>query len=507
MELYLVVPVSEGEAKGEEMLNGKWWRVKGPINSAEMAGTKFHCVSYVWGKGIDKVGSFFDCQRDISDMSRHALEAAMKAADKIFKTYGGERVEAFWIDAICVPQIAGASRHRTLESMGYIYSTAVSVIVVLQGAAWEVIKKASASNTALQLSRQEMEDLERDTWISRVWTYQEMVNNNNVQFTTISSSDKSVVASYEPLLDCVGFSSDRWQKETETPGSEFLLKFPHLNNLSDTLLDARISFYLERSALGVLSNMSSRSFDPQYPGNRLLASLGALTQKPSWSPAETLSELSEKVMSTCEAANDYSFIYTSDKRDETPGSRWRPSPQQPESNDHKPIHLVPVLNWTSYGEPFGETQRGHQDSQGFWLDNMIWLQPSDAMNAKAETRLGAWLYGWEKDPAHPEVIASVGFFGPKEKGKSDLTAAMFKAFGMVGFKGSPKCQVCEYGLFFPVIDLEGREKVELFATGSIRWAFGAPGLARWKEGDVVKYTAGVFAGVFDEMRGEPLLIE
>ena len=117
MELYLVIPLPEGATtrKGDEKLNDKWWRVKGPIDSAEISTTKFHCVSYVWGQGIDRPGSFFDCQRDISDRTKPALEAAMKAADTIYKRDGGERVDAFWIDAICVPQVAGAGRHGTLE--------------------------------------------------------------------------------------------------------------------------------------------------------------------------------------------------------------------------------------------------------------------------------------------------------------------------------------------------------------------------------------------------------
>ena len=84
-------------------------------------------------------------------------------------------------------------------------------------------------------------------------------------------------------------------------------------------MDVTLSGYLERSALGVLTNMAARKYDPQCPGNRILVSLGALTQKPSWSPAATLSELAEKVMSTCEEVNDYSSIFTSDERDERTG--------------------------------------------------------------------------------------------------------------------------------------------------------------------------------------------
>jgi hypothetical protein len=117
MELNLVVPVAGGETprKGDEKLNGKWWRVNGPIDSSELGSAKFHCVSYVWGQGIDEAGSFFDCKRDISDRTKPALEAAMKAVDAMHDKEGREKVEAFWVDAICVPQIAGANRHGTLE--------------------------------------------------------------------------------------------------------------------------------------------------------------------------------------------------------------------------------------------------------------------------------------------------------------------------------------------------------------------------------------------------------
>ena len=395
--------------------------------------------------------------------------------------------------------------------MGFIYSKAVSVIVVLEGVVWDIVKKASTSNTAKQLSPKEMEDLEQDDWISRVWTYQEMVNNDNVYFTTFDPLDKQVVVPYEPLLNCIGYSSDRWTKETEVSTAQFLLEFPNLNNLADTLVDARLSGYLGRSALGVLTNMAARKFDHKYPGNRLLASLGALTQKPSWSPAATLFELAEKVMCTCEEVNDYSFIYTSDKRDERSAFGWRPDPHQPKSNNHKPAHLVPVLNWPSHGEPMGNTQRAHRDSKGLWIDNMIRLQLSKTIRPKVKEGLERWLYGQEKDPARPKESRSVGFWGSKEKGKSDLASALFEAFQVIGFTGSSKCQICENGLFFPVLDLEGQKYVELFASSSIRWKFGAPGLAIWKEGDVTRYSAGLLAGdlgptMAQALLGEPVLM-
>ena len=117
MELNLVFPVVEGEAlkSGDEMLNGRWWRIEGPIDAAEMDNMRFHCVSYVWGAGMNKAGSFFDCKRDISDKTKPALEAALKAVDALPKEVGIRNVDAFWIDAICVPPMEGASRHGTLE--------------------------------------------------------------------------------------------------------------------------------------------------------------------------------------------------------------------------------------------------------------------------------------------------------------------------------------------------------------------------------------------------------
>jgi hypothetical protein len=46
MESNIVFPVPEEEAteKGDEKLNGRWWRVKSPIPSPDVDGTKFHCV-------------------------------------------------------------------------------------------------------------------------------------------------------------------------------------------------------------------------------------------------------------------------------------------------------------------------------------------------------------------------------------------------------------------------------------------------------------------------------
>jgi hypothetical protein len=120
MELYLIVPAPNGVKKqpgdGLEEINGKLWRVTGPHNIKDLENLKFYCVSYVWGTRTEDEGSFFNCKRKISDQTRLALAAAMKAAVVIQDRPESPIVEAFWVDAICIPQEEDSKeRSKTLE--------------------------------------------------------------------------------------------------------------------------------------------------------------------------------------------------------------------------------------------------------------------------------------------------------------------------------------------------------------------------------------------------------
>jgi len=126
MELNLVTPVPEGSARqsGDEEIHNSLWRVTGP-HDPDAKDLKFHCVSYVWGVGVEKKGGFFNCQRDISDQTRPVLEAVIRAADMIYRDLGGEKIEAFWIDALFIPQLEGSPRLRTLERYAFRPSTCI----------------------------------------------------------------------------------------------------------------------------------------------------------------------------------------------------------------------------------------------------------------------------------------------------------------------------------------------------------------------------------------------
>ncbi|PVH82163.1 hypothetical protein DL98DRAFT_653512 [Cadophora sp. DSE1049] len=424
MELNLVTPVPEGATRqaGDEEIHNRLWRVTGP-HDPEAKDLRFHCISYVWGLSVEKKGSYFNCQRDISDQTRPVLEAVIRAAEVIYRDLGGERIEAFWIDALCIPQLEGSPRLKTLESMGFIYNAAMSVIIALKPSVWKIVQQASATVSPEPLSLSDMQILEKDDWISRVWTYQELVNSRATYFTTpvfADNPDVQVVVEATQFFNCVGHSLSRYKRDNHISDSTAVAIFPNLNVLEDTLLDSTLSGYLERPALAILSNMSMRTFDANFPQNRLLACIGALTKEASWGPPSSgLGELAEKIMGICEAKGDYSFVFTADRRNEESGKTWRPSTASSAAG-HGPTHLVPVINWYIHSEPFGETQRGTNDDNRFWLEDMVPLKLSESMLADAEVELDRFLWDFT-DPNDP-TIRSKGLFGKEDK-KEDGNAA------------------------------------------------------------------------------------
>ena len=159
------------------------------------------------------------------------------------------------------------------------------------------------------------------------------------------------------------------------------------------------------------------------------------------------------------------------------------------------LNLVPVVSWIIWG-----TQNAHRDSIGFWLDDMVHLEPAEKMDHETEEFLERKLYG-EKDSAQG------GIFVRNEGKKEELRILMLKFLNNIGFKGDPEPYVCTTGLFFSQLELNGRDSVEIYAASGIRWTFGSPGLARWKENGVFMYCAGAFTGIVKTELSESLLLE
>ena len=376
--------------------------------------------------------------------------------------------------------------------MGWIYSTALSVLIVLQRPIWRIIESVSDKGkiSPRALSYDEMQIIERDMWISRVWTYQELVNGHLIFFTTLEPTITGHAIESEMFFNCVGFSLETWKRASGQGYIAVLETFQNLDTLQDTLVDSKLRDYLDRSAFGVLSNMAMRTFVPAFAQNRLLASLGAISKDVSWGPrSTTLAELAEKLMSICESKGDFSYIYTSDVRDTSPGLGWRPSPSQIAADE--PMNLVPVANWHTWG-----TQNGHRDLKGLWLDEMVHLKPADRIDDEVEDILQEIMYGspaLEQPEKQPDVVND-GFF-PHKKSEEELSSGILRFLRKIKFKGYGEPQVCKQGLFFSQLGLESCESVQIYASSSLRWRFGSPGLATWKENGESRYCAGVSMGI------------
>jgi len=401
--------------------------------------------------------------------------------------------------------------------MGYIYSAAVSVIVVLQEPIWRIIETATVGNSPSPFPVSDLHILEEDPWVSRVWTYQELVNGADTYFTTTAPNVDTPVVQVQRFLDCVGASLSKWRRDHDEGEMGVLLKFPRLSILEDVLGDVLLSGYLERTALNVLSNIGLRDVDANFPQNRLLACLGALTIEAAWGPlSNTLEHLADKLMKICEARNDYSFIYTSDERSSVPGERWRPStsddfsslPAYSTTISTPPTHLTPIVNWHS-SSPTLEltritTQNAHRDASGFWLNNMVRLRPSNALDESVVEQLNRYLFG-HQEPENPTHI-QIGIFSPSVREALDWKEALLNFLVVIGYTGCYKPLVCESGLFYSQMDIRDRQDIELFAAASIMWKFGNPGLARWNDNGVVRYSAGAYAGVLKLKEAESVLM-
>jgi hypothetical protein len=145
--------------------------------------------------------------------------------------------------------------------MGYIYSAAVSVIVVLQGPIWNITETAATGNSPSPFAASDLHILEEDPWVSRVWTYQELVNGADTYFTTTTPNFGTPVVQVQRFLNCVGASLSKRRREHDEGGMGVLVKFSRLNILQDVLGDILLNGYLERTALNVLSNIGLRDVD------------------------------------------------------------------------------------------------------------------------------------------------------------------------------------------------------------------------------------------------------
>ena len=304
MELRLLAP-DEAAGGHSITLDGTKWALSEPFNVGVISSIpQFSCISYRWGTDREPHALI-----DSLTMSTHTIPSLLAAIH-------ARKSNAFWTDVLCVPQ-KNPQRQATLESMGYIYSLASEVIIVLAPSTYsaieEIIRQGSVSYDGLKM-------LEQDEWLSSVWTYQEIVNSKRFYLVSEGATDPTLTIDGEVFFSVLGASLMKWMELNDLNAFKLHEAFPNLSAFEDLMADWELAGYVERSALLVMCSLKSKTNND--PNNYFYAVLGALTQEPSWNPRE--GNLSEEFMRVCERKGDYSFIYSVAEKDGDVRRRWRP---------------------------------------------------------------------------------------------------------------------------------------------------------------------------------------
>jgi hypothetical protein len=454
MELYLLVQHPEQPSRASFMVGDTEWSVTGPYDFANHDIPEYTCISYTWG--TDKVPHPF---REGAMTSKHTLPALAAAISN-------EIGHTFWIDDLCIP-IEEPSRQATLESMGFIYSRAKYVAVSFSDATFAAIKEITQTE---ELDDGLLDILEQDEWVTSVWTYQEVINSTQI-FCVCETLPRSSIDATQ-FFNHVGYSLQNYKKRHGIQGIALMERFPHLSAMEDLFADWMLVSYTGPSALQIMTNMDRRVH--RLPTNYFYSMIGAVTQEPSCESMRcTVADLAELFMEICERNNDYSFIYSATDRDTQPGMRWRPISG----------HLASILPLHCSG-----AQRAHRDSQGLWLEDMLTLRPSHALNDDAKEIITFWL-------SRPELSI---------ESDAQIAECMYSALKRVGFEGSSQYVIMEGGLFFPLHVVQA--PVTALVAKSISWVFGAPGLLVQNTEGRTEYVPGVFAGSTRDTDGSAVLL-
>jgi hypothetical protein len=170
MKLFMVSPDCPLENQCLQINGTGWGLLEQDISHDLNTPSDFICVSYSWGTGTS--ASPFQTDFSVSDRTLPVLLTALAQRPTSRK---------IWIDAYCVPPPSESSlRESTLQSMGFIYSRASEVLVVLTSRAIPVLQQATSADL---WSPSHLAALEAEDWVTRAWTYQEAVNAHRLSFT------------------------------------------------------------------------------------------------------------------------------------------------------------------------------------------------------------------------------------------------------------------------------------------------------------------------------------
>jgi hypothetical protein len=449
MEFRVIIDSPDNAEPGKTIqVNGRQWYLTKPliVDLEHPKIPNFTCISYVWGHAREP-NSFHPGEL----MSSNTIPALSSAITHSITS-------AFWIDALCVPPILPV-KHHTLGSMGYIYSAAEEVIITLPPNLFPALNEMNNSD---RLSEEVLLSLEEDDWVRSVWTYQEVVNAKAVYFV---GGTAKIDGSH--FLNCLGHSLKIYREAQHLSAFELSNQLPKLNALEELLVDWMLGGYTDRSAMRVMSQFRYRyNHDPR---NYFYAVVGTVVKGPwPWNIEMGIEGLAEEFMDLCEEKNDHSFIYSANPRDmaDQKGRYWRPAAGL----------LQVVIAWHSWGQG----QRGRHDKEGFWLEKMISLRPSNELGDRGSLFLGQWL-----NAVHSDTLS---------RNSIEIAEQVLVDLRKIAYTGSDQSLWTTHGIFFPQTALARDARIEILVAAEVRWVFGAPCLAKVTRGEGIEYVPGVFAG-------------
>ncbi len=442
--LRVLVPATPGTSPGlpAVTLLGQSWVLTEVAASTPLSDLDYTCVSYAWGRG--RTAHPLDPTEQMSDRTIPAAETAVAIAQPL----------ALWLDALCVPA-EEPQRRACLGAMGAIYAQAATVVVVLSNACSELLEQVDGDQP---VAASALLAFEADAWLTRAWTYQEIVNGGHIRFVAEGGGAISIDA--ETVLNKVSQAIDDYKAAQGYDSFEMKARHPRLDSLQDLVLDWKIAEYGERSAYQVMCGMLGR--EVVRPEDYFHAMIGALvTQAPSQArqpPAETFMRL-------CEAKGDYSFVYATAPRSVVRGRRWRP--------DSSVERLLPVYAWA----PYGSGQSGSVHPTHLQLDAM-WQVTPGRHEEDAASYLAKWLEGADHTPTEP------------------IADRILRRLRQSGFTGCGESLELATGYFFPFTPLPRTEATLVVVATGVKVPHGAPGLVLARgAADIHEFRdVGIFVG-------------
>jgi hypothetical protein len=445
MELTLLMPATSNATTAIDLNGHLLQSVAMP--EGEWATHPYTCVSFAWGS--DRVPNPLLPANNISARALPVLDTAIKAMGHITEH---DTSFALWIDTFCIPNDEQL-KAIYLGRMGDIYAQAAQVLVVLSP---NMLPLLDAIRNDTSIANEWLLLLDTDEWVTRAWTYQEIVNSGSLFF--VAEGDSGAPIKGHVLFDAIAkaihsqVGYDAYTQQEQLPG---------LTAFEAVVLDWRIADYTERSAYQVMTNMCYRSTD--QPNGLIYAMIGCISGNHTAIDAAALTP-AELFMQVCEAKGDFSFIYSTAGRSTAPHKTWRPADGS----------FRPVLPWLYC---FGEGQSGKLHPDGLELQKVLLLVPQATDKDAIVNTLHIMRYNND---------------APIGNSIDHILDCMRK----IGFTGCGQAIELENGYFFPQLPVADLTDIQVVVATEIHWTFGAPGL-------LVKPTAngtyqyqgvGVFSG-------------